>query len=208
MSAPQSDAIVYIYADESCLGVQFSDRPAPGGAGGLVEVFDERRGWQRRDYFVAEPDTTNNRMALRSAIEGLGGLTRRCRVAFYSDSNYLVQGMKEWVHAWAARGWKRKGGPIENLELWARLVRVAAGHTVQWRWVRGHAGHVKNEYANRLAMNAARSQNSSRGFVPSGFDDWLAAEQEAERYLDYFDLPPDDPFQPDPAPPDPPGDDR
>ncbi|NIR45894.1 MAG: hypothetical protein GWN99_15805, partial [Gemmatimonadetes bacterium] len=81
--------LVYIHADESCLGNQFSGRRNPGGAGGLIEVFDEVRGWTRRDFQVFEPDTTNNRMALRSAIEGLGALTRPCQVVFYSDSNYL-----------------------------------------------------------------------------------------------------------------------
>lgn len=196
---------IYIHADESCLGNQFGDRANPGGAAGMIELFDRRRGWRRRDYYVSEPDTTNNRMALRSAIQGLAALKRPCSVVFYSDSNYLIRGMKEWIHAWGARGWRRRGGRIENLELWAELVRAAGRHTIEWRWVRGHAGDPKNEYVNRLAVEAARERKDSKGLVPSGFNAWLVAEQEQERYLEFFDLPPDLPFTPDKRPPPPPG---
>jgi ribonuclease HI len=200
----QSSDLIFIHADESCLGNQFGDRANPGAAAGMIELFDPRRGWRRRDYYVSEPDTTNNRMALRSAILGCSALKRSCRVVFYSDSNYLIRGMKEWVHAWAARGWRRKSGRIENLELWADLVRVVRRHTVEWRWVRGHSGDPKNEYVNRLAVETAREQRDSGGLVPSGFDAWLEAEQERERYLEFLDLPPDFPFAPDPRPPPPP----
>jgi ribonuclease HI len=204
MDAPELNGLVFIHADESCLGNQFADRARPGGAAGLLEVFDARRGWTRRDYFLSEPDTTNNRMALRSAIEGLRALRRPCRVVFYSDSNYLVQGMKEWIHSWAKRGWKRKGGAIENLELWVELARHAGRHTIEWRWVRGHAGHPNNEYVNQLALEAARHGKNSHGLAPSGFDAWLAARQEADSHLDFLDVPPADPFSADPKPPPPP----
>jgi ribonuclease HI len=209
MSTSEFRGLVYIHADESCLGNQFSERSNPGGAAGLIEVFDEKRGWIRRDYYFSEPDTTNQRMALRSAIEGLNALSRPCRIVFHSDSNYLVRGMSEWVHNWAGRGWKRKGGPIENLDLWIELVEAAArhysaGHGIEWRWVRGHAGHPKNEYANKLAIQAARNQKSSGGPVDSGFSAWLEAQQELGRFPDFLDLPPDQPFRPDPPPPRPP----
>jgi ribonuclease HI len=85
--------------------------------------------------------------------------------------------MTEWVHGWNARGWKRKGGEIENLELWQAAVAAASPHVVQWRWVRGHVGHPQNEYANFLAVRAAREQRFSEGVVASGFDDWLQAER-------------------------------
>lgn len=196
--------LVYIHADESCLGNQFGDRANPGGAAGLVELFDRKRGWTRRDFYVSDPDTTNQKMALRSGITGLNLLTQRRRVAFYSDSGYLITGMKEWIHNWAARGWKRKGGPIDNLELWAELVEAASRHTIDWRWVRGHAGHPKNEYVNKLAVEAARGRKDSRGLIDSGFDAWITAEQERGRHLDFFDVPPEAPFRPDPDPPPPP----
>jgi ribonuclease HI len=102
-----------------------------------------------------------------------------------SDSQYLVKGMREWVPAWAARGWKRKGGPIENLELWQALVASARRHDVQWTWVRGHQGHPKNEYANALAVAAAREQRTSEGIVESGFGEWLEAKRGTGMYLEY-----------------------
>jgi ribonuclease HI len=204
MDAHKSRYTVYIHADESCLGNQYTDRANPGGAAGLIEVFDDRRGWRRRDYYVSARDTTNQRMALRSAIEGLRALKRPSAVVFHSDSNYLVTGMKEWVHNWAARGWKRKGGPIENLELWFDAIRAWKPHSIEWRWVRGHAGHPKNEYANQLAIDAARKLKNSNGLVDSGFAAWLESRQEQGQFLDFFDLSPNQQFVPDPPPPQPP----
>lgn len=181
---------VYIHADESCLGNQFQNRQNPGGAAGLVEFWDGE-GWVRRDYWISEPDTTNNRMALRSAIEGLKALKRPCHIRFVSDSQYLVKGMEEWIHGWKRRGWKRKGGKIENLELWKELDRTVGDHQVRWVWVRGHAGHPRNEYANDLAIRAARKQDDSGGLRPSGFQEWLDRErEESERYLDFFEFAP------------------
>jgi ribonuclease HI len=181
---------VWIHADESCLGNQFQDRASPGGAAGLVEVWTGDR-WERRDYWISEPGTTNNRMALRSAIEGLSGLRHPCEVRFVSDSQYLVKGMSEWIHGWKRRGWKRKGGAIENVELWKELDREAARHRVRWEWVRGHAGHPRNEYANDLAVRAAREQDASDGLVPSGFEEWLERQREEKgRYLDEFEFTP------------------
>lgn len=194
--------LTFIYADESCLGNQFRDRARPGGAGGVLEYFHPRRGWVRRDYWLSEPDTTNNRMALRSAIELLNALRKPEQIVFTSDSRYLVDGITGWVYGWARRGWTRKGGAIENLSLWQDLVRAARRHQVQWCWVKGHAGHAQNEYANHLAIRAAREQTASEGLVPSGFDEWIAAEQDQGRYLDF--LPPDPAqfdFEPSPPPP-------
>jgi ribonuclease HI len=183
---------VFIHADESCLGNQFQDRANPGGAGGLVEYWKEGQ-WERRDYWVSETGTTNNRMALRSAIEALSLLKVPCKVLFVSDSQYLVKGMTEWVRGWKARGWKRKAGPIENLELWKELTREAARHEVGWRWVRGHAKHARNEFVDHLATRAAKEQTQSSGLVPSEFRQWLETEREKrQRYMDFFeDLPPE-----------------
>jgi ribonuclease HI len=184
---------VLIHADESCLGNQFQARANPGGAAGLLETW-ARGGWERKDYWVSERDTTNNRMALRSAIEPLRALTRPCRVIFVSDSQYLIRGMNEWIKIWKKQGWKRKTGAIENLELWQQLVEEAPRHQVNWEWVRGHAGHPKNEYANHLATRAAKQLDASNGLVSSGFLEWLSEQREKRgRYLDYREsLPPEE----------------
>ncbi len=180
-------SLIWIWADESCLGVQFTDRDSPGGAGGLIEHWTAR-GCTRRDYWLSEPATTNNRMALRSAITGLALLRRPCRVVFTSDSQYLVNGMREWIHAWARRGWKRKGGSIENLDLWKELAPAFQRHEVHPCWVRGHAGNPRNEYANDLAVRAARTQTRSDGLVESGFSAWLEQQREKrERYFDFME---------------------
>lgn len=181
------DPLVHIHADESCLGNQFRERRNPGGAAGLVEFWRDEA-WLRRDYWVADPDTTNNRMAIRSAYEGLRFLKRRCRVVFVSDSQYLVRGMRDWLPGWKARGWKRKGGPIENLDQWKALDQEASRHDVAWEWIRGHDGHPRNEYANDLAVRAAKTQKSSRGLVASGFEAWLEEQREThQRYMDFFE---------------------
>jgi ribonuclease HI len=181
---------VRIHADESCLGNQFIDRANPGGAAGLVEFWTGER-WERRDYWLSEPATTNNRMALRSASAGLGALRERCRVAFTSDSQYLVKGMREWLPGWIARGWKRKAGPIENEDLWRALADAARRHDVEWHWVRGHAGHPQNEYANHLATRAAKEQSDSGGLVDSGFEAWLEEQRgKRQRYFDFVESAP------------------
>ena len=124
-------------------------------------------------------------------MELFAALKRPCAVRFVSDSQYLVKGMREWVAGWKARGWKRKAGPIENLDLWQRLDVAAARHQCAWEWVRGHAGHPRNEYANDLATAAARTQERIGRLRPSGFEEWLGLEREKGRYLDFFEsLPP------------------
>ncbi len=183
------DAPVYVYADESCLGNQFTDRASPGGAGALLEYW-RQDSWTRRDLWISEPATTNNRMAIRSAIEPLRLLRRSCAVVFTSDSQYLVKGMREWVPGWMRRGWKRRSGAVENEDLWRQLVDAASPHQVDWRWVRGHAGHPQNEYANHLATRAAKKQEQSGGLRPSDFEAWLEKEREKGRYLEFFEFAP------------------
>ena len=182
---------VAIFADESCLGNQFQRRANPGGAAGMMEYWTGDR-WVRRDYWISEPDTTNNRMALRSAIVGLGLLRKSpCEVRFVSDSQYLVKGMTEWLEVWKARGWKRKGGRIENLELWKELDQVASRHHIEWTWVRGHAEHPQNEYVDYLATAAAKEGASSNGLIESGFGRWLDEERNLrDRFSDYLELAP------------------
>jgi ribonuclease HI len=176
--------MIAIYADESCLG-NGREGSNPGGAAGVIEyVHAESGNLTRWDYWISEPATTNNRMALRSVIEAFRALSRkgvRFRVTFTSDSQYLVKGMDEWVFGWMARGWTKKTGPILNLELWKEAVDAVRGHQVSWNWVRGHVGHPQNEYANHLATRAARELTSSHGLEASKFDEWFAAEREAGR---------------------------
>lgn len=177
---------VLVHADESCLGNDRT-RPSPGGNAALVEApaGDSVARW---DLYECSPQTTNNRMALAGAIAVLEWIRRqwtRARVTYVSDSQYLVRGMEDWVPGWVARGWKRKRGPVENVELWQRLVEVATAHELRWEWVRGHAGHPKNEYANELAIQAAQRQARSNGLVPSQFDSWLSAAQARGQYREY-----------------------
>ncbi|HUL71129.1 MAG TPA: ribonuclease H [Gemmatimonadales bacterium] len=185
MPAPLAP-IVVLHLDESCLG-NGRDGATPGGAAGLIET-RTGRGIERRDFYISAPDTTNNRMALAGAIAALqllAGKGKRLRVLAVSDSEYLVKGMKEWVPGWIQRGWKRKGGAIENLELWQTLVYSAGKHEVRWSWVRGHQGHAKNEYANDLAVKAATEQITSAGIVESGFAVWLEQKRKLKLYADY-----------------------
>jgi ribonuclease HI len=90
-----------------------------------------------------------------------------------------------WAPGWEARGWKRTGGPIGNLELWKELMAAAEKHDVQWSWLRGHAGHPKNEYVDRLAVAAAREQKATDGAVESGFLEWMVAKQAKDKYRAY-----------------------
>ena len=179
MSAPKD--YIAVYADESCLG-NGREGENPGGAGGLIEWRSPRSKLVRRwEFWVSEPATTNNRMALRSVIETFRGLSakgKQLNVRFTTDSRYIVDGMTQWLHNWIARGWKRKGGAIENLELWKEAVAAVGSHAVQWEWVRGHAGQPQNEYANHLATRAAAEQSSSEGFRPSEFERWLNSRAE------------------------------
>jgi len=174
---------ILIHADESCLG-NGRDGKNPGGGAALVETVHKGR-VERRDLYLASPDTTNNRMALQGAIETLKELGRKGKaleIVYVSDSQYLVKGMNEWVKSWRARGWRRKGGEIENLSMWKELVALTEEMSLKWKWVRGHSGHAKNEYVDFLAVRAATDQLSSNGFVESGLCEWLARKQSTGQF--------------------------
>lgn len=178
--------VAIVHLDESCLG-NGREGENPGGTGGLIEVRSGKR-IQRRDFYSHTPNTTNNRMALSGATHALKLLAakgNRLRVLMVSDSEYLVKGMREWAPGWASRGWLRRAGPIENLALWQELAGAARLHDVQWTWVRGHRGHPKNEYANDLAIAAARDAKSSDGAVESGFPNWLETKQAKGKFVGY-----------------------
>ena len=195
--------LVAIYADESCLG-NGREGDNPGGAGGLVEWKNPRTGeLVLRDYWISEPATTNNRMAIRSALEALRAISAKGKsfdVVFISDSQYLVKAGREWLRGWIARGFRRKEGPVLNRELWEALAVEIGRHRIDWRWVRGHAAHPQNEYANVLATRAAADQTASGGLVESGFGAWLERERAAKRiHRDADPFPGRDSFKP--APP-------
>jgi len=136
---------VHLFTDGACRG-----NPGPGGWGVLLRY----RGHEKRLY-GAEAHTTNNRMELMAAIQGLEALTRPCDVVLTTDSQYLRNGITQWLPRWKQRGWKtadRK--PVKNVDLWQRLDEAAARHRVRWEWVRGHAGHPENEIADELANRA------------------------------------------------------
>jgi len=133
---------VIIYTDGACRG-----NPGPGGWGALLISGDNER-----EICGGELATTNNRMELMAAIQALEALKRACKVELHTDSQYVRTGITEWLRGWKARGWKtadRK--PVKNDDLWKRLDEARARHEVDWRWVKGHAGHELNERADGLA---------------------------------------------------------
>ncbi|MFQ6017672.1 MAG: ribonuclease HI [Kiloniellaceae bacterium] len=143
--APDPESPVDIFTDGACSG-----NPGPGGWGAILRY----RGVEK-ELSGAEARTTNNRMEMTAAIAALEALKRPSRVRLHTDSSYLKDGITDWIHAWRQRGWKTAGKkPVKNLDLWRRLEAAAACHQVEWRWVKGHAGHPENERADALARNA------------------------------------------------------
>jgi len=148
-----SSMFVEIYTDGACRG-----NPGPGGWGVLL-----RYGNHERRLYGAEPDTTNNRMELRAAIEGLSALQRPCLVRVTTDSQYVRKGITEWMANWKRRGWRTADKkPVKNIDLWQQLDALNARHQVEWHWVRGHTGHPENELADALA-NQAIDEMLARG---------------------------------------------
>lgn len=134
--------IVEIYTDGACKG-----NPGPGGWGAVM-----RYGGAEKQLCGGEPDTTNNRMELMAAIKALETLNRPCEVILTTDSQYVRQGITEWLAGWKRKGWKNsQNKPVKNADLWKRLDLAAQPHTIDWRWVKGHSGHPENELADQLA---------------------------------------------------------
>jgi len=143
---------VELFCDGACLG-----NPGPGGWGFLLRV-KTPSGVQEKEGSGSEPDTTNNRMELLAAIQGLRTLTKPCSVTLYSDSQYVVKGIQSWIAGWKRKGWRKADGqPVLNLELWQALDAQVLRHKVTAHWVKGHAGHAENERVDQLAANAAKS---------------------------------------------------
>lgn len=150
---------VEIFTDGSCLG-----NPGPGGYGAILR-YKQHEKTLSAGYYL----TTNNRMELLAAIVALETLTSPCSVTLYSDSQYVRQGITNWIHNWKKRGWKtadRK--PVRNVDLWQRLDLATQKHNVNWIWVKGHAGHDENERCDIIAKAAAESPTfTDEGYQPT-----------------------------------------
>ncbi|MDT8759637.1 ribonuclease HI [Sphingomonas psychrotolerans] len=140
---------VEIATDGACKG-----NPGRGGWGVLLRMGDVEK-----ELSGGEPHTTNNRMELMAAIQGLKALKRPCRVTLSTDSRYVMDGLTKWIHGWLKNGWRTADKkPVKNAELWQELLAAARPHRVEWVWVKGHAGHPDNERADKLASDAALAQ--------------------------------------------------
>jgi ribonuclease HI len=138
---------VVIYTDGACSG-----NPGPGGWGAVLIS-----GPHRKEIWGGELATTNNRMELMAAIQALESLKKPCKVELHTDSKYVQQGIHEWIHGWKKRGWLTADKkPVKNADLWRRLDEARLRHDVEWRWVKGHAGHELNELADALARRGIK----------------------------------------------------
>jgi len=147
-----SDKIIDIYTDGACSG-----NPGPGGWGAIL-----RTNGTEKEIFGGEPLTTNNRMEMMAVIEALRALKRPVAVRVHTDSQYVMKGITEWIHGWKRRGWKTAGKEaVKNEDLWRMLDALAAQHSIEWFWVRGHAGHAENERADALARRGV--EHARRG---------------------------------------------
>ena len=144
MTTEEPPKRVTLFTDGACSG-----NPGPGGWGVLM-IYGEAR----KTLNGGEAQTTNNRMELTAAIQALESLTRPCAVDLYTDSQYVRQGITQWMHGWKRNGWKTADKkPVKNADLWQRLDDVVKRHTVEFHWVKGHAGHPENEEVDQLARD-------------------------------------------------------
>ena len=138
--------LVELFTDGACRG-----NPGPGGWAVLLRMGDKER-----EIAGGETQTTNNRMELKAAIEGLKALKRPCRVEIHTDSNYVRDGITRWVHGWLGNGWRTSSKkPVKNADLWQELVDAVEPHRVEWHWVKAHSGHPENDRVDALACAEA-----------------------------------------------------
>ena len=139
-------ADLYAYTDGACSG-----NPGPGGWGAVLIAREGDTVVKERELKGGEAHTTNNRMELLAAITALETLSGPSTLTVVTDSSYVKDGITKWIYGWKAKGWKKKGGEIKNIDLWQRLDAARDRHDVTWEWVKGHAGHPENERADELA---------------------------------------------------------
>ncbi len=145
---------VVIHTDGACSG-----NPGPGGWGAVLHAADKER-----ELWGGELQTTNNRMEMMAAIQALEALRKPCRVELHTDSQYVMKGISEWIHGWKRRGWLTADKkPVKNDDLWKRLDAARLRHEVDWRWVKGHAGHEFNERADVLARQGMTETLAANG---------------------------------------------
>ena len=149
---PQTKPHIIVHTDGACSG-----NPGPGGYGAILTS-----GNHEKELKGGEPHTTNNRMELMAAIAALEALKASSRVDLHTDSQYVQLGISQWIHSWKRNGWRTADKkPVKNVDLWQRLDAALAHHDIEWKWVRGHAGHPENERADALAragLEAARAE--------------------------------------------------
>jgi ribonuclease HI len=142
---------VEIFTDGACKG-----NPGPGGWGAILRAMKKDGEATEKEMSGSEGATTNNRMELTAAIRALQALKRPCKVALYTDSKYVIDGITKWVFGWQKKGWKTAAKkPVLNEDLWRELLDATRPHRIDWHWVKGHDGHPENERADQLASNAA-----------------------------------------------------
>ena len=147
MTPASQQAEVEIFTDGACSG-----NPGPGGWGTILRIKKAEGENRERELSGGDPATTNNRMELMAAIQGLEALKRPCRVRLFTDSIYVRDGVTKWIHGWKKNGWRTADKkPVKNVELWQRLDAALKPHQVGWHWIKGHAGHAENERADQLA---------------------------------------------------------
>jgi ribonuclease HI len=141
---------VELITDGACLG-----NPGPGGWACIL-----RFGETKREIWGSEPHTTNNRMELTAAVQGLSAIKETCEVKVVTDSSYLKDGITKWIQKWKRNGWKTQSGPVKNQDLWEALDEQNSRHKTEWFWTKGHASHEDNNRCDELATEAAREQTT------------------------------------------------
>jgi len=142
--------LVEIYTDGGCV-------PNPGkGAWAVILIYRDKE----KILNGFEEDTTNNRMELKAAIEGLKALKKRCKVIIYTDSEYLKKGMTEWLDSWIKKGWKTTDGAVKNMDLWVELAELVKKHKVTWEWIKGHNQHPQNEKCDKIVRDTIKKRGN------------------------------------------------